>query len=206
MTKHKINIYTPSEEVRKLVRGQTFVSIPLKLPMIVKPREYSQNKLGGYLLNDEMYTDSIFITKYSTREKSIITKDSMYECINNINSVGYKINKEVLNFLVKSGSDFGMFSTIAPELSKIPKSKLTKTQRRELDSQQSKVDLELNIMGIANVYKNLSEFYLPVRMDSRGRVYCISSYLNYQSTDMAKSLLLFSKGETICKTDSIALQ
>jgi DNA-directed RNA polymerase len=38
-------------------------------------------------------------------------------------------------------------------------------------------------------------------MDFRGRVYCIADYLNYQGIDLAKSLLVFSKGEEIKKTD-----
>jgi len=38
-------------------------------------------------------------------------------------------------------------------------------------------------------------------MDFRGRIYCSSEYLNYQSTELAKSLLLFSKGEKILKND-----
>ena len=38
-------------------------------------------------------------------------------------------------------------------------------------------------------------------MDFRGRIYCEASYLNYQSTELAKSLLLFSKGEIIYKCD-----
>jgi DNA-directed RNA polymerase len=37
-------------------------------------------------------------------------------------------------------------------------------------------------------------------------MYCISEYLNYQSTELAKSLLLFSKPEKIYKTDEKALK
>jgi DNA-directed RNA polymerase len=42
-------------------------------------------------------------------------------------------------------------------------------------------------------------------MDFRGRVNCISQYLNYQSTELAKALLLFSKGERIMKNDRNAI-
>jgi len=38
-------------------------------------------------------------------------------------------------------------------------------------------------------------------MDYRGRIYCESDYLNYQGTELAKSLLLFARGEKILKCD-----
>ena len=41
------------------------------------------------------------------------------------------------------------------------------------------------------------EFYIPTRIDNRGRLYANTDYLNYQSSELAKSLLLFSEGEKI---------
>jgi DNA-directed RNA polymerase len=42
-------------------------------------------------------------------------------------------------------------------------------------------------------------------MDYRGRIYCMTDYLNYQGSELAKGLLLFSKGEKILKTDKDAI-
>jgi DNA-directed RNA polymerase len=36
-----------------------------------------------------------------------------------------------------------------------------------------------------------------VRLDYRGRLYCIVEYLNYQNIELAKSLLEFSVGEKV---------
>ena len=63
----------------------------------------------------------------------------------------------------------------------------------------------MNILGLALLYKNIPEFYIHVRIDNRGRVYCMVDYLNYQSIELAKSLLLFSKGEKIYKSDTEAI-
>jgi len=63
----------------------------------------------------------------------------------------------------------------------------------------------MNILGLAHIFKNVPEFYIPVRIDYRGRLYCVADYLNYQSTELAKALLLFSKGEQINKNDNSAI-
>lgn len=38
-------------------------TVPNKLPMIVKPKPYSANTSGGYLLNDIQFNEDIFIEK-----------------------------------------------------------------------------------------------------------------------------------------------
>lgn len=58
-----------------------------------------------------------------------------------------------------------------------------------------------NILRFANTYSNVKEFFIPTRIDYRGRIYYNTSYLNYQGTELAKALffinLMFSKGEKI---------
>jgi DNA-directed RNA polymerase len=69
----------------------------------------------------------------------------------------------------------------------------------------SKKVLQENILGLAKVFSNVHEFFIPVRLEFRGRMNCVSEYLNYQSCELAKSLLLFSKPEKILKTDIKAI-
>lgn len=75
----------------------------------------------------------------------------------------------------------------------------------ELSSYLSKIYLQENILGLAAVYSNTHEFFLPVRVDFTGRLYCISEYLTYQSSELAKSLLIFSKSEKVYKADITAI-
>ena len=123
-------------------------------------------------------------------------------------SVGYKINKDVLEFIIMNDRRF--------ELTKInlthhldeklcDKKKLNKLQKTELESFNSKKQVEETILALADTFENVNEFFIPVRMDFRGRVYCEADYLNYQGTDLAKSLLLFAKGEKILKSDIISI-
>lgn len=68
----------------------------------------------------------------------------------------------------------------------------TKYQTGKYKSIKSKKMLQDNILQLANVFRKL-DIYFPVRLDQRGRIYCIPNYLHYQSTNLAKSLLLFVK-------------
>ena len=87
-----------------------------------------------------------------------------------------------------------------------PKSKKrTKKEKEELDSFISKKELQDNILGLASAFLNVPEFYFPVNLDFRGRLNCVSEYLNYQSSDLARSLLVFSRGEDIDKTDEVSI-
>ena len=36
---------------------QSVINLPVKLPMICPPKSYEHNKLGGYLLNDEKFSE-----------------------------------------------------------------------------------------------------------------------------------------------------
>ena len=68
----------------------------------------------------------------------------------------------------------------------------------------SKLELQEHILYIAEAYSILSEFYFVNRIDFRGRIYCTTNYLNYQSCELSKSLLLFSKPSLVSRFDNDA--
>jgi hypothetical protein len=68
----KRNYIFPSQVIVNLLdesKDYTIKHLPLRIPMIVKPKLYERKLvdgkfkeiLGGYLLNDEKYTDGIII-------------------------------------------------------------------------------------------------------------------------------------------------
>lgn len=52
--KNSVNILYIPEKIKGLLNEkQKIYSIPARLPMIVPPKVYGFNQLGGYLMNDE---------------------------------------------------------------------------------------------------------------------------------------------------------
>jgi DNA-directed RNA polymerase len=190
------------------------LDLPLKLPMIVKPKEYKREIkddktneiLGGYLLNDTKITTPLIIENPELKCNSEIRKENkIYNMVNSISSVSYKINTDVLEFIILYSEKFNLFpepKNLDVILNKI---KRTTLEKKELESFLSLRRLEMNILSIAQIYSLVSEFYFPVRIDSRGRLYCYSDYLNYQSIELAKALLNFAEGNKINSYDKNAL-
>jgi len=211
---NKTNIYVPNKiKFENLEKSNNYLNLSHKIPMIVKPKKYSMNwdtgkeVLGGYLLNDKEFVNNLIISNPELKDQSKILRDnSIFDMVNKISSVGYKINIQVLDFILDNSLDF--YIILDPNykhplfIKKEKGNKLTKLEKTTLDSFLSRRQLEMNILGLALIFKNVPQFYIPVRIDNRGRTYCMVDYLHYQSIELAKSLLLFSKGEMIYKSDT----
>ena len=207
-----VNIYVAKDKILELM-GNSFglLSLSHKIPMIVPPKPYVRDKsrtiLGGYLLNDKQYVNPIIIKNHELREQATIKNENIiFDTVNNLSSVGYKINIPVLEFILEKGVEYNLI--IDPcfqhdlEIKKNNKEKLSVYEKKTLDSFLSKKQLEMNILALATIFKNVPEFFIPVRIDNRGRIYCMADYLNYQGIELAKSLLLFSKGDKVSKCDN----
>lgn len=195
-------VLTPSEESEILVKPMNILlTTPFRLPSIVTPKPYiclsdGKVRLGGYLLNDVEYADPLILKNPVLDKESIIhEKNRIYDVINKLNSVGYKINTEVLNFINTNSNYYK--ETLLSENPLYKKSKLTKTEKNMLQRHVSKLELQNHILSIASLFSNIPEFFFINRIDNRGRLYCVTEYLNYQSTELAKGLLLFSKPSPI---------
>ena len=186
------------------------INIPKKTPMLIPPKKYLDEsgnvRLGGFLLNDELYTEPLIIEKPNLAEKTKVSdKNIIYKMVDNINSVSFSVNQEVLNFILKNYKKYNLI--LDPEY-KHPlesKTKLTLDEKRELESFNSRKYLEGNILNLAVIYSNHSEFFIPVRLDYRGRIYCSVEYFHYQSIELARALLCFSKGEIVNITDELSI-
>jgi len=187
-------------------------SIPNRIPMVCPPKLYKfkENKyleLGGYLLNGEEYTDEIILSNWELSSKStLLEENDIIDMVNKINSVAFKINENVLDFILLNNHKYGFFTETGNVNPLSLKNKLTMIEKRELTSFNSRKHLELNILGLATIFRDIPSIYLPVRIDYRGRLYCVTEYLNYQGIELAKGLLEFSLGEKVFLTDQEAIK
>lgn len=88
------------------------ITVPVKLPIIVKPKPYEKNIFAGYLLNNELDIEPIIIPLSAYKESSIIveTKEKIiYKSVNGFSSVPCKINNDVLNFLINNYDKHNLF-------------------------------------------------------------------------------------------------
>lgn len=198
---------TQSSEIL-LQKKNILLSPVIRLPSIVKPKLYIYSKdkvdLGGYLLNEVEYSDPLILKNPTQEKQSIISEDLIYEMVNKINSIGYKINSDLLNFI---NINFNLYNNelLMDDHPLEEKKQLTKKEKTELQKYTSKKLQQNHILNIAYLFLNIPEFYFINKIDNRGRLYCVCEYLNYQSTDLAKALLLFSKPNQISRFDESAL-
>jgi hypothetical protein len=190
-------ILLPSEKTESIFSlNITSLISPVRLPCIVTPNPYlilpdNKIKLGGYLLNDTEYADPLILPNPSLDKQSkILNNNIIYKVINNINSIPYKINKELLNIIKEKPYFYENSLLNNHPLEK--KTKLNKNEKVILQKHISKVELQKHILNIADLFSNIPNLYFVNRIDNRGRVYCITEYLNYQGNELAKALLLFS--------------
>lgn len=71
--------------------------------MIVKPKPYNKNSLGGYLLNDVNFREDLFIKKQGYGVNSELTDNNkIYNMINKISSTPFKINVALLDYILNN--------------------------------------------------------------------------------------------------------
>lgn len=95
--KEKSNVIMPTRLLTDAVTNKIVYNMPKKLPMLVVPKPYSKELLGGYLLNDKVTTGSMLIKKWSNKEQTILVNNkNINNIIKKFSSVCYKINTDVL--------------------------------------------------------------------------------------------------------------
>jgi DNA-directed RNA polymerase len=212
------NYYIPNKGILNIIEKQknAYLNLNLgnKIPMLVQPKSFyrghnGQEILGGFLFNDIKYKVPMIISNPQLDKSSDIhEKNIIYSTVNNLGRVGFKINLRVLDFILKYYTDFNLIKdpqVIHPLVIKRKTQKLNYREYLELESYNSQLKLEGDIIRLASLFSGIENFYIPLRIDNRGRLYCNVDYLNYQSVELAKALLLFSKSEKIYKTDEKAI-
>jgi len=119
-----------------------------------------------------MYTDELILFNWKLSSKSTLLSDNIVcSIVNKINSVGFRINSDVLDFILNNNQRYNFLienNYIHPLTLKKINKKLKVSELKELESFQSKKYLEQNILGLSILYKDIPTFDMPVRLDYRG--------------------------------------
>jgi len=177
---------------------------PLAWPMLVPPRDWSNEKAGGYYLNEVMLGHDMVRRGDPDR----IQGETPIEFLNKIQGVAYRLNPfivEVAEVLFKRGYKVGKFIPIVevplpPKPVDIADNKEARQGYKrdaahvmDKNAQAFKKSCRTRMtMDAVDKYKDRERFYLPWSFDYRGRAYPIPAFLTPQDTDFGKSLLQFA--------------
>jgi len=195
-----------------------------QLPMLVKPLDWEIDnkgniiKYGGTYFNRKYKFQNLISQAYKN-PAAIETKfpEGFIKAINKLALNSYTLNKKVFEIITKKEyyiqDKFLQDEHImeAFENKKLIQFKPHKESNilknyikdknflkiNEITSYNSNYLYNTSILNIARLMVNVDEFYIPNFIDWRGRIYTSNSALNMQGGELARGLILFSKGEVL---------
>ena len=176
---------------------------PLAWPMLIEPNDWTNERQGGYLLNEVMRGYDMVRRGDPTR----IQGETPIDFLNKIQKVGYTLNPFIVGVaetLLERGEQVGKFVPIV-ELS-LPPKPVDIAENKEARHDYNRKAAEVHntnaqafqrscrtrmTMNAVKVFKDKEKFFIPWSFDYRGRAYPIPAFLTPQDTDFGKSLLKF---------------
>lgn len=189
---------------------------PMRMPMVVKPRRWTNLHDGGYLTDipgNALIKDARSDKDYTTGDEAFLQAANLQQ------EVGWQINSWILeqaNHAWAQGLGIGsMVPSQGYEMPPFPKhlppDHVDVTQwkhnarviHEKNDAEKTRRVQILKTLWIADRFKGREAFYFPMQVDFRGRFYYRSFHLNPQGHDLCRALLQFAEGSVI--TDDQAL-
>jgi DNA-directed RNA polymerase len=187
---------------------------PLAWPMLIPPNDWTNEKPGGYLLNEVMKGHDLV----RRGERHRIQGETPLAFLNKIQKVGYKLNPFIVKVAIslqEKEISVGKFLPIIhyplpPKPVDIAENKEARksycratAEVLNKQSQETRRTCRTRMtMQAVDRFKDRERFYIPWSFDYRGRAYPIPSFLTPQDTDFGKSLIRFSD-ESLITFDSI---
>ena len=195
-------------EIKDKVMRDAELFSPIALPMLIEPNDWSNDKAGGYLLNECMRGYPM-VRRGKCR---LLQGETPIAFLNHVQKTAYKLNDFVVDVaeeLMEKGVKIGKFVPVF-EMPLPPKPvdiATNKESRHDYNRRAAEV-YNINakafqkscrtrmIMNAVKMFKG-KIFFQPHSLDYRGRCYPIPSVLSMQDTDFAKSLLNFAESAFI---------
>ena len=210
--KRTVNYVVPTPEfisIKDKVMADAELFAPLAWPMLIEPNEWSNERAGGYILNEVMRGHDLV----RRGDPSRIQGETPLNFLNKIQKVAFTLNP----FMVKVAEELdrleravGKFLPIVnhelpPKPFDIAENKDSRKAYRRaaaetmnLNAQEFKKSCRTRMtMEAVNRFRDVARFYIPWSFDYRGRAYPIPAFLTPQDTDFGKSLLVFADGSYV---------
>ena len=195
-------------DIKDEVMANAELFAPLAWPMLVPPRDWSNDKAGGYYLNELMLGHDMV----RRSDMSPIQGETPIQFLNHIQKVAYRLNPFVVSVAetlfdkgYKVGGDDAKFIPIVEmDMPPKPVDIADNKEARQTYKRQAAHVMDTNAQAFRKScrtrmtmeavarYKDKDRFYLPWSFDYRGRAYPIPSFLTPHDTDFGKSLLVFA--------------
>ena len=177
---------------------------PMAWPMLIDPNDWSNDRAGGYILNEVMRGHDMV----RRGGQGLIQGETPIAFLNKIQKVAYRLNPFIIGVaetLQERGIEVGKFIPIV-ELPLPPKPfDIAENYDSRKDYRRRAAEV-MNInaqafakscrtrmtMNAVKIFKEKDRFYVPWSFDYRGRAYPIPAFLTPQDTDFGKSLLRFA--------------
>lgn len=205
--KRRIQYVIPTPEFLKIkdaVMRNAELFSPLAWPMLIEPNDWSNERAGGYLLNEVMVGHNLV----RRGNPSSIQGEKPLAFLNKIQKVAYRLNPFIVGVaeeLDRLERPIGKFLPIVHhELPVKPVDIATNKEARHdynrkaaevhnLQAQEFRKSCRTRMtMEAVARFKDKERFYIPWSFDYRGRAYPIPAFLTPQDTDFGKSLLRFA--------------
>ena len=191
-------------DIKDEVMSNAELFSPLAWPMLVPPRDWSNESPGGYITNEVMQGHDLI----RKSDPYPIQGELPLAFLNKIQTVGYTLNQFTVNVAetlqVKGISVDKFLPIINYDLPPKPVDIDTnydsrKKYRRDAAEVMNKRAAEFKkscrtrmTMEAVQRFKDRDRFFVPWSFDYRGRAYPIPSFLTVQDTDFGKSLIRFA--------------
>jgi len=169
-----IYVLRVNEQFKEEILHNLIIS-PQSLPMVSKPLTWGHGILGGNLLNNNDEYRNKLVTGSAQHSHTTKTTSDIYNAVNKLNNLKFKVNTDLLDYLENDGSFILDYYN---------------------DNKMDKYINNIISMKIAEVYKNIP-IYLNVNIDWRGRIYTQSFYLDYQGSEFSLALLNLFEGKKL---------
>jgi DNA-directed RNA polymerase len=191
-------------EIKDAVMREAELFSPLAWPMLIEPNDWTNDRCGGYILNEVMRGHEMVRRGDPTR----IQGEKPLDFLNKIQKVAYRLNPfivgvaEELDRLERAVGKFLpiIHHELPPKPVDIAENEESRQSYRRrcaevhnLQAQEFRKSCRTRMtMEAVARFKERDKFYIPWSFDYRGRAYPIPAFLTPQDTDFGKSLLKFA--------------